>query len=183
MRPGLKELAARLAQARVEEAMAQALAAQAERMADAVRQRLSDPPGAGGHDGPWLQAGALRGSVGAHLQDLGHIFRSERPDPEGEDEGRSPEGGADPVKPAFKPDDAHNPRSRSYDRNKDPEPSDSEEVYEDAQRDPRPNKRAWYGKDADGERYQCHVDNTGGAHYAGTVRDQEVPITIRRRRK
>ena len=50
--------------------MARALAAQAERMADAVRHNLSDPPGSGGHDEPWRQTGALHDSVGATAEGL-----------------------------------------------------------------------------------------------------------------
>lgn len=49
---GLSALRERLERLRVEEVMAQALAAQAERVADAVRQRLSETPGTGGHDEP-----------------------------------------------------------------------------------------------------------------------------------
>ncbi len=277
---GLSALRERLERLRVEEVMAQALAAQAERVADAVRQRLSETPGTGGHDEPWLQSGALRDSVGAEAdglqaavgssdpaavpQEMGTARMPPRPflaptgagmgeevargvaeavvaalkgeseegavilagastsgqthsvpydplgvfvpgSPENEDwthetlrrfqelgrvfhsegeEGRSPEDkGADPVKPAFEPSDAHNPRRRAYNRNKDPEPPDAEEVYKDAQRDPKPERRTWYGKNANGEWYQYHEDNVGGAHYAGTIRDQEVPITIRRGRK
>ena len=44
--------------------MARALAEQAQRMAARVRDGLSEPPGAAGHDEPWLQDGALRDSVG-----------------------------------------------------------------------------------------------------------------------
>lgn len=66
----LRELAARLASVRAEEVMARALAAQAERMADAVRHNLSDPPGSGGHDEPWRQTGALHDSVGATAEGL-----------------------------------------------------------------------------------------------------------------
>ena len=73
------------------------------------------------------------------LQDLGHIFRSERQDSDGKD--GSPEEGADPVKPAFKPNEAHNPRSQDHNPNKNPEPRDSEEVYKDAQRSPRTDSR------------------------------------------
>ena len=174
--------------------MAQALAAQAERMADAVRESLSDPPG-GRHDRPWRQSGALRNSVGASpkrevsrkprsgfggfaaegedvaraigaemaaaLRDgsapddagdaMPHAIQASatmpgagmallglgaaaalgwalsrpsstpnlpgptrapplmnQPSPDGDESG-SPEEGADPVKPAFKPNDAHNP--------------------------------------------------------------------------
>ena len=118
------------------------------------------------------------------LRNLGHIFHSEPGDEEGQDKGRSPEDrGADPVKPAFKPSDAHNPRRRAYNRNKDPEPPDSEEVYKDAQRDPNPDHEVWYGKNAKGEWYQYREDNVGGAHYAGTVQRERVPIAIRRGRK
>jgi len=49
---GLSELRERLERLRVEEVMARALAAQAERMAAAVRDGLSEPPGTGGHDEP-----------------------------------------------------------------------------------------------------------------------------------
>lgn len=256
-------------------------------MAAAVRDTLSDPPGAGGHDQPWLQSGALRDSVGAEadglqaavgssdpaatpqemgtarmpprpflapaaagmeeevaravagavvaalkgqpedgavilagtsasgrphgvpyhnplgvfwpglpenedwthetmrrLQELGHIFRSEPGNGKGEDKSGSPEEkGTDPVKPTFKPNEAHNPRSPDYNPNKDLEPADSEEVDKDAQRDPDPNRRAWYGKNAKGGWYQYCEDRTGTAHYAGTVKRERVPITIRRSRK
>ncbi len=62
---GLNELRERLERLRTEEVMARALAEQADRMAARVREGLSDPPGGGGHDEPWLQSGALRDSVGA----------------------------------------------------------------------------------------------------------------------
>ena len=50
--------------------MARALAEQAERVAARVRDGLSEPPGAAGHDEPWLQSGALRDSVGAQADGL-----------------------------------------------------------------------------------------------------------------
>lgn len=67
---GLSELRERLERLRVEEVMARALAEQAGRMAAAVLDTLSDPPGAGGHDQPWLRSGALRDSVGAEADGL-----------------------------------------------------------------------------------------------------------------
>ena len=70
IRLNLGELAERLARVRAEEVMARALAEQAGRMADAVREGLSDPPGAGGHDQPWRQTGALHDSVGATADGL-----------------------------------------------------------------------------------------------------------------
>lgn len=67
---GLSELRERLERLQVEEVMARALAEQAARMAEAVRETLSEPPGAGGHDQPWLRSGALRDSVGAEADGL-----------------------------------------------------------------------------------------------------------------
>jgi phage gpG-like protein len=67
---GLAELQARLERVRVEEIMAKALAEQAERMAQAVREALSDPPGAGPHDKPWQQTGALHDSITATANGL-----------------------------------------------------------------------------------------------------------------
>ena len=72
---GLNELRERLERLRPEEVMARALAEQAERMADAVRHALSDPPGAGGHDQPWLQTGALHDSVSAEADGLQAVQR------------------------------------------------------------------------------------------------------------
>ena len=67
---GLAELQERLARARVEEVMSRALAEQAERLAGAVKDRLSDAPGSGEHDRPWLRSGALRESVGSQADGL-----------------------------------------------------------------------------------------------------------------
>ena len=67
---GLNELRERLERLRPEEMMAKALAEQAARMAARVREGLSEPPGAAGHDEPWLQSGALRSSVGAQADGL-----------------------------------------------------------------------------------------------------------------
>ena len=53
---GLNELRERLERLRPEEVMARALAEQAQRMAARVRDGLSEPSGAAGHDEPWLRA-------------------------------------------------------------------------------------------------------------------------------
>lgn len=39
-------------------------------MAARVREDLSEPPGAAGHDQPWLQSGASRDSLGAQADGL-----------------------------------------------------------------------------------------------------------------
>ena len=73
---GLNELRERLERLRPEEVMARALAERAQRMAARVRESLSEPPGAAGHDEPWLQSGALRSSVGAHAEGLQAVVES-----------------------------------------------------------------------------------------------------------
>lgn len=115
------------------------------------------------------------------FQNLGHIFHSRRQD--SEDESRSPEEGADPVKPAFEANDAHNQRSQDRNSNKNPELLDSEKVYKGLQRDPDPEKRVWYGKNAKGEWYQHREDGRGNAHCAGAVEKERVPVAIRRGRE
>lgn len=76
---GLQELRARLDATRAEAAMQSALARQAERMAAAVRDGLSQPPGSGAHDRPWQQSGALRDSVGVVADGLEAVVGSSDP--------------------------------------------------------------------------------------------------------
>lgn len=76
---GLAELRERLGRLRAEEVMRSALAEQAERLASAVRDQLSEPPGAGEHDRPWLRSGALRDSVGAQTDGLEAAIGSSDP--------------------------------------------------------------------------------------------------------
>ena len=76
---GLTELRERLARVRVEELASRALAEQAERMAEAVRESLSAPPGAGDHDKPWARTGALRDSIGATTDGLKAAIGSNDP--------------------------------------------------------------------------------------------------------
>ena len=76
---GLNELRERLERLRPEEVMARALAEQANRMATRVRDGLSEPPGAAGHDEPWLRSGALRDSVGAEADGLQAVVGSSDP--------------------------------------------------------------------------------------------------------
>jgi hypothetical protein len=76
---GLAELRVRLASIRADEVMARALAEQAERLAQAVRDGLSDAPGAGAHDRPWAPAGALHDSVGAQVDGLQAVVGSSDP--------------------------------------------------------------------------------------------------------
>ena len=76
---GLAELRARLASIRPAEIMASALAEQAERLAQVVRDSLSEPPGGGPHDQPWAQTGALRDSIAAQANGLEAVVGSNDP--------------------------------------------------------------------------------------------------------
>lgn len=76
---GLAELRARLEALRADEIMAKALAEQADRMADAVREGLSRPPGSGEHDAPWLESGALRESIQSSADGLQAAIGSSDP--------------------------------------------------------------------------------------------------------
>ncbi len=76
---GLAELRDRLERLRATDVMAQALAQQAEHLADAVREGLSDPSGSGEHDRPWLQTGNLRDSIGAQSDGLSAAVGSSDP--------------------------------------------------------------------------------------------------------
>lgn len=76
---GLNELRERLERLRPEEAMARALAEQAQRMAARVQEGLSEPPGGAGHNEPWLRSGALRNSVGTQADGLQAVVGSSDP--------------------------------------------------------------------------------------------------------
>ncbi len=93
---GLNELRERLERLRPEEVMARALAEQANRMAARVRDGLSEPPGAGGHDEPWLQSGALRNSVGAQADGLQAVVGSSDPAADGNYIGLRPKSKSGP---------------------------------------------------------------------------------------
>ena len=60
---------AALRDAEVEGTMAAVLAGQAEALAGAVREALGTPPG-GDHGRPWVQTGALQGSIGYEAKGL-----------------------------------------------------------------------------------------------------------------
>jgi len=67
---GLAELHQRLAQARLDEILASALAEESQHLAEAVRETLSQSQSAGSHDVPWVRTGALRDSIEATASGL-----------------------------------------------------------------------------------------------------------------
>ena len=76
---GLTELRDRLARADIQAVASQALAAGAERMAEAVKAGLAAPPGATDHDRPWLRTGALHDSIAAQSDGLAAAIGSNDP--------------------------------------------------------------------------------------------------------
>ena len=66
---GLAKAFAALRDADVEGTMATMLAGQAEALAGAVQEALGTPPG-GDHGQPWVQTGALQGSIGYRVEGL-----------------------------------------------------------------------------------------------------------------
>lgn len=66
---GLANALAALRDAEVEGTMAAVLPGQAEALAGAVREALGTPPG-GDHGRPWVQTGALQGSIGYEVEGL-----------------------------------------------------------------------------------------------------------------
>ncbi len=66
---GLAEALAALRDADAEGTMAAVLQGRAEALAGAVREALGTPPG-GDHGRPWVQTGALQGSIGFGVEGL-----------------------------------------------------------------------------------------------------------------
>lgn len=75
---GLAEVLAALRDADAEGMMAAVLAGQAEALASAVRETLGTPPG-GDHGQPWVQTGALQGSIGYEVEGLQAVVGSSDP--------------------------------------------------------------------------------------------------------
>ncbi len=67
---GLSGLRARLDRLRPEDILATALADQAERLAQSVRDTLAEPQGSGAHDQPWRRTGALHDSIASTASGL-----------------------------------------------------------------------------------------------------------------
>ncbi|WP_127102297.1 MULTISPECIES: hypothetical protein [unclassified Asaia] len=80
------------------------------------------------------------------------------------------------VKPPYRANPAHDPKSPLYNPRKSPEPHDAEEVYEHAIRggDTQRSQKAWYGK-GEGGYYQFFYDNAGTVHFSGVIPQNELP--------
>jgi hypothetical protein len=84
---------------------------------------------------------------------------------------------ADRVKPPYKTNPAHDPKSPLFNPKKTPEPADAAQVYGNAVRS---DMGTWYGKGTDDQIYRYFSDNAGNAHFSGTVTKESVPADILR---
>ena len=106
--------------------------------------------------------------------------------------GRRTEGGGSPalrgdpyhpdavaarVRPPYRANPAHNPRSPHFNSRKTPEPADAPQVYQESI---RTGMGTWYGRGADGQFYRFFSDNAGGVHFSGIIPRGQVPTSVLR---
>ena len=89
----------------------------------------------------------------------------------------NPEAVAERIKPSYKANPAHDPKSPLFNPRKTPEPLDAVQAYENAV---RADMGTWYGKGANGEVYRYFSDNAGGVHFSGIVSKESAPIEVLR---
>jgi len=90
----------------------------------------------------------------------------------------SPEAVNAHVRPEYRPNPAHDPRSNAFDFRKTPEPPDAATVYLTAI---RADMGTWFGRGEAGW-YRYSSDNAGGAHFSGIVPTARVPAPVVRGR-
>jgi RHS repeat-associated protein len=88
----------------------------------------------------------------------------------------NPNAVADRIRPSYRANPAHNPRSPLFNPRKTPEPSDAAAVYQNAVRG---DMKTWYGRGSDGSIYRYFYDNAGGVHFSGTVQPNDVTNIVR----
>lgn len=77
-----------------------------------------------------------------------------------------PDSVAARIRPEYKSNPAHDPRSPLFNPRKTPEPADAATVYSSAQ---RTGMGTWIGQAPDGNIYQFFSDNAGGVHFSGIL--------------
>jgi Pretoxin HINT domain len=82
---------------------------------------------------------------------------------------------AERIKPSYKANPAHDPRSSNFNPRKTPEPNDASQVYNNAT---RADMGTWFGLNSDGKIYRFFSDNAGGVHFSGEVSSQLVPNNV-----
>jgi hypothetical protein len=81
----------------------------------------------------------------------------------------------DRVRPPYRANPAHDPKSPLFNPRKTPEPPDAANVYQNSV---RADIGTWYGRSADGKFYRYFSDNAGGAHFSGIVPKSRVPREV-----
>jgi len=81
------------------------------------------------------------------------------------------------IKPPYKANDAHNPKSSSYNPQKTPEPADAELLYQDAILG---EVDTWYAINKNGEIYRYFPDKAGGVHFSGVIEKAKIPTDVLR---
>lgn len=76
------------------------------------------------------------------------------------------------IKPPYQANPAHKP-GFNFDFNKTPEPPDAQSVYN---RSLLGGIGTWYGRSSNGVYYQFYFDRSGVVHFAGTVREEKIPL-------
>jgi hypothetical protein len=79
----------------------------------------------------------------------------------------------DRVRPPYRANPAHDPRSPLFNPRKTPEPPDAASVYQNSV---RADIGTWYGRSANGKFY--FSDSAGGAHFSGIVPKSRVPKEV-----
>jgi RHS repeat-associated protein len=79
------------------------------------------------------------------------------------------------VRPEYRANPAHDPRSPSFNPLKTPEPPDAAAVYQSSV---RAGMGTWFGKSPDGQIYRFFSDNAGGVHFSGVIPISQVPKDV-----
>jgi hypothetical protein len=102
--------------------------------------------------------------------------RNTTPSPALEGSPYHPNLARDRVRPPYRANPAHDPRSPNFNPRKTPEPPDASAVYDNAVRS---GMGEWFGVGQDGQVYRFFSDNAGGAHFSGIVPESAVPKGVR----
>jgi RHS repeat-associated protein len=86
----------------------------------------------------------------------------------------SPEQVASRVRPDYRANPAHDPRSPLFNPRKTHEPADAADLFSTASRS---GMGTWYAKGSQGW-YRYSSDNAGGAHFSGIIAENAVPVSI-----
>jgi len=129
----------------------------------------------------WLWSGAIYSSPGSReltpQEAAGVIDATRMGSPALRGDPYSPEAVENRVRPQYRSNPAHDPKSRLFNPRKTPEPADAASVYQSSVRG---GMGTWYGKGANGQIYRYFSDNAGGVHFSGAVPKSQVPKAVLR---